>query len=156
MRAKPNKKSLTLADIDPNAIPFKQLQLHEIKSIISHFEFENIAETSFDDLNAICNVEKKCLYFPMQDLNGNIVGYKKLMKSDGEKICEETVPESNCFGVVIAGQRRQKDQIKQNAVVVLNICDALAIRSQRINGKTETVEIYDVILHLILSFYNDF
>lgn len=134
MRAKPSIQPILPATIDENAVSFKELNRSEFELICKHLEIENIAPLAFEDLGMLCNVNEKILYFPMQDVDNQIIGYKKLYKCN-ERILEETYPESNSFGAVIVPsvKRLSKDHNKL-AILVLNMVDVLALRMQKTNG----------------------
>lgn len=124
--------------IDDKAVPKDQLQPDDLAAVCAHLGIENIADSAFDDLHMLCNVNEKRLYFPMQDAERNFVGYKMLGRGANGLPVEETVPLSNSFGAVVASaysssNRLPKEQTK-TAIVVLNMLDVLAIRTQKTNG----------------------
>lgn len=94
-----------------------------------------IPVSSLEHLKTLCDVTENSLYFPMRDVNGQMVGYKILSKVN-DALEEKTLPEINCYGVVTSvgvPNRVQKDQ--PSAVVVLNILDLLALSTQRLPCK---------------------
>lgn len=91
---------------------------------------------SLENLKTLCDLSEMCLYFPMRDIDGHVVGYKQLLK-ENNLLEEKTFPEVNCFGVLTAGNittnRHHKDVT--SAVLVLNILDVLALSTQKLHCK---------------------
>lgn len=138
LHAKPKVPFFSPDAIDENAVPTNKLQNGELTAICEHLGIQNISAAAFDDLHMLCSISEKRLYFPMQDAVGAFAGYKILSRGTNGNPVEETVPPSNSFGVVVAppsasSKRLAKDHTKP-AIVVLNMLDVLAIRSQKING----------------------
>lgn len=78
----------------------------------------------------------KSMYFPMLDVDGAIVGYKRLVKEKG-RIIEESIPEANCFGVIsleASGTKMTKETLP-SAILVLNVLDLLALSTQKLSCK---------------------
>lgn len=134
LRSKPKKTALTAATIQKGAEPIKEISDIELKEVLQHLGLEKIDPTTFMGLHAFCHSKRKILYFPMIDVEGNIVGYKKLTRLPDAEIVESTVPEENSFGAVIFHplvKRGYRDQ--RTAVIVVNMLDALALRSEKTN-----------------------
>lgn len=115
------------------------MQKGELAAVCAHLGIENINDSAFDGLHMLCNVREKCLYFPMQDVEGKFVGYKKLSRGKNGHPVEETVPSSNSFGTIVApphssSKRYPTREHTRTAIVVLNMMDTLAIRTEKTNG----------------------
>lgn len=135
MNSKPTVITYDINKIDANSLPVSSLEATDFEAICQHLNLQKIQQSTFEGLNAFCNVEKKTLYFPMQDVNGQNVGYKTLYSKSGS-VLEDTVPETNSFGAVIVAAKTKRSQKEpKTAVIVLNVLDALAIRSQNPKGK---------------------
>lgn len=136
LHAKPPVNRFQIEDIDAGAAKVSDMSMEEVDGICDQLGMEKITFAAFENLNAYCNLEKRILYFPLKDVDGFVVGYKKLSKNNNDdKIREETIPESNSFGVVIATTKRlTKDQAK-HAIIVVNVLDTLAIRMQKAQGE---------------------
>lgn len=87
--------------------------------------------SSFEALHVACDPLTNTLYFPLQDADGQIVGYKTLSRPHDDLV-ETTVPDTNCFGVLMAIGKASKDP---NAVIVLNVPDLLALSVQKFYSK---------------------
>lgn len=75
------------------------------------------------------------LFIPMLDVDGIIVGYKRLSK-ENDQIVEYSIPEANCFGVITVeavGAKASKEA--PSAVLVLNVLDLLALSTQKLGSK---------------------
>lgn len=138
IRGKPMIRLYPPDAIDKKAVPKDQLQGDDLAAVCAHLGIDSIADSAFDDLHMLCNISEKLLYFPMQDAERNFVGYKMLSRGANGLPVEKTVPPSNSFGVIVASpysslKRLPKEQTK-TAIVVLNMLDVLAIRTQKTNG----------------------
>lgn len=134
LRSKPKKIALTAATIQKGAVPIKEISDIELKEVLQYLGLEKIDPTIFMGIHAFCHPKRRILYFPMIDVEGNIVGYKKLTRLPDAEIVESTVPEENSFGAVIFHplvKRGYRDQ--RTAVIVVNMLDALALRCEKNN-----------------------
>lgn len=125
--------------IHKNAIPVQDMTADELLEVIRYLDIRKIEPNVFHSVQAFCNRKRNTLYFPMLDIQSNIVGYKKLSRSsndggDSEKLTETTIPEQNSYGAVIFSpitKRGYRDQ--KTAIIVLNMLDALALRMEKPN-----------------------
>lgn len=136
MKSKPKIKSPTIVTIQKEAEPIILIPNHELLEIFQHLRLQKIEPDVFNGIQAFGHAKRKTLYFPMVDIDSNIVGYKKLTRPNDEssKIIETTIPEENSFGAVIfspVNKRGNRDH--KTAVLVLNILDALALRMEKSN-----------------------
>lgn len=132
MRAKPPIKQYIVTDFDEDAVDVSELTADEIERVCGEMGIQKISASAFEEFHAYCNVKRKIIYFSMVDVNGATVGYKKLSKNEaGEGFREETIPESSCFGVVMASPKRQAKDHPKHAILVVNMLDALAILMQK-------------------------
>lgn len=88
----------------------------------------------FESLGVTCDPNTNTLYFPLQDADAQMVGYKTLSRQN-DIVVETTFPDSNSFGVLFAGVPKLSGK-EANAVVVLNVPDLLALSMQKLNSKT--------------------
>lgn len=136
MGSKPKPIILTANMIQKDAVPANEVPINDLYEIMHHLDFQKIEPSVFEGLHVYCHVKRKTLFFPMLDVNSNIVGYKKLSRmANDDKVTETTVPEQNTFGAVIFSpitKRRFRDQ--RTAILVVNILDALALRMEKTNG----------------------
>lgn len=137
LRSKPKPTILTGAMIDKNAKSVQDVTPDALQEIIQFLDIRKIDSNVFHGLNAFCHEKRKKLYFPMLDIQSNIVGYKKLcrpLSGDPERMTETTIPEQNSYGAVIfppISKRGHRDP--KTAIIVLNMLDALAIRMEKNN-----------------------
>lgn len=135
MRSKPKPIILTADTIQKGAVPINEVPTNELLEIIQFLGLQKIEPVVFQGIHAFCHVKRKTLYFPMLDVESNIVGYKKLARLADAKMTETTVPEQNSFGAVIFPpiiKRGFRDQ--RTAILVVNMLDALALRMEKNNG----------------------
>lgn len=135
LRSKPKKKILTVETIHKGAVPISEIQSNELHDITEHLGLSKIDENAFQGIHAFCHAKTKKLYFPMHDIELNIVGYKQLSKTSDGQMIETTFPETNSFGAVIfhpKSKRGIRDQ--RTAILVVNMMDALALRMEKSNG----------------------
>lgn len=136
VRSKPKPTILTCEMIHKNAKPVQDMSADELIEVIQYLDIRKIEPTVFQGIQAFCNANQNKLYFPMLDIQSNIVGYKKLSrpKNDVMNFTETTIPEQNSYGAVIFPpmiKRGPRDQ--KTAIIVLNIVDALALRMEKTN-----------------------
>lgn len=150
LKSKPKPTSLTTLAINKDAVPINAVEATELEEVFSHLGLENITAAAFHETGILCNAKRKVLYFPMQNTDSTITGYKKLSRIIHGQIMETTIPDANSFGAVILPpvQRRGKDQ--KTAILVLNVLDALALRMQKHNG---TKSFYFFLLHFLLNVF---
>lgn len=155
MRSKPKPTILTGDKIYKGAVPAHDLPPHELLEIIQHLGIRKVEPNVFQGIQAFCDAKRKSLYFPMIDVESNMVGYKKLSRSsisddDGDSaMVETTSPEQNSYGAVIFPpfiKRGYRDQ--KTAIIVLNMLDALALRMEKTNCK------YFFVLVILICFYS--
>lgn len=132
MHAKPKINDYNIHAIDADAVDVTNLLPIEIESVCSDMGMEKITVAAFEAILVYCNTKRKIFYFPMLDVDNTIVGYKKLSKNENNNsFREETIPESHSFGVVLAPAKRTTKDQQKNAILVVNMLDALAIRMQK-------------------------
>lgn len=143
MRSKPKPTVFTSEMMHKDAVPVQDVPTNEMLEILQYLDVRKIEPTVFQGVQAFCHVKRKSLYFPMIDIQSNIVGYKKLSRpSKGDdddddfvaRVIETTIPERNSYGAVIfspISKRGYRDQ--KTAVIVLNVVDALALRMEKTN-----------------------
>lgn len=142
MRSKPKPTILTAEMIHKNAVPVQDVSSDALTDVLQHLDIRKIEPNVFHGVQAFCNAKRNALYFPMVDIQSNIVGYKALSRSlndagdSGGKFTETTMPEQNSYGAVILPpiiKRGYRDQ--KTAIIVLNMVDALALRMEKTNCK---------------------
>lgn len=135
LKSKPKVINLVSENIQQGVRPVNEMQTVELQEIIDHLGIVNINAAVFQNIQAFCDPRQKAVYFPMQDIGMNIIGYKKLMASADGHTTEVTYPERNSLGAVILNpivKRGYRDQ--KTAILVLNMLDALALRTEKCNS----------------------
>lgn len=135
LKSKPKTNILTVDAIQKGAKPVNEMTTNELLEIIQYLGLQNIEPNVFQGVQAFCHAKRKTLYFPIQDIESNFIGYKKLSRlNDESPITETTFPEHNSFGAVIFSpivKRGFRDH--RTAILVLNMMDALALRMEKTN-----------------------
>lgn len=136
LKSKPKTNFLTADAMQKGAVPVNEMSTNELLELFQHLGFQKIEPSVFQGVQAFCHAKRKSLYFPMQDVESNFVGYKKLSRlNDENPITETTFPEQNSFGAVIFPpivKRGFRDH--RTAILVLNLLDALALRMEKTNS----------------------
>lgn len=132
MRSKPKPTILTGEMIDKNAIPVQEMAHDALLEVIQNLGIQKIEPNILQKVQAFCHAKQNTLYFPLIDIQSNMVGYKKLTQIDKHlPMTETTSPEENSYGAVIFSptvKRGFRDQ--KTAIIVLNVLDALALRTE--------------------------
>lgn len=128
-----SKPKITSA-IDPpsaNATCISNLNVKDIVTVMETLELEAIPHSVLTNFSVLCDIQSKELYFPLKDVDGIVVGYRRMCKI-GSDVVEQTLPETESFGVV-KSQTIKKDF--PSAILVLSTVDMLALATQKINCK---------------------
>lgn len=96
--------------------------------------FQNIPAHIFDSLQTHCDSKTKSLYFPLKDVDGIVVGYKRLLK-ENKILTEQTIPDANCFGLLVSNvtTKSLRGGDSTTAVIVSNSNDFLSLCTQKLN-----------------------
>lgn len=143
LRSKPKPNILTAATIHKDAVPVSQMLNLQLQSVFQHLGLSKIEPDTLLGLNAFCYAKRKVLYFPMLDVESNIVGYKRLSRLPDADLTETTLPEQNSFGAVIFHPLKRGFREQRTAILVVNMLDALALRSQKNNGE-QTIRCHNI------------
>lgn len=128
LKSKPNINSTI---IPPHVKCISNLENDVVVKVMETLELQAIPHNVLTHFSAMIDLRSSELYFPLKDVNGAIVGYKRLSKV-GNDVVEETFPEAESFGLV-KSQAIKKDF--PTAILVLSIVDMLALATQKINCK---------------------
>lgn len=142
LRTKSAKKPLIL----PATLKSVQkLGAEQLESMQMLFGIEMIPVATLATLKVKYDECGRTLYFPMRDVHGEIVGYKCVYKSandddNDDQICERSIPEANCFGVLCldatVATKPSSTKEHPSAIVVLKVLDLLALSTvQKLNCK---------------------
>lgn len=126
-----SKPKITSVIEPANATSISNLEMKDVINVMETLQLQMIPYSALAMFSVLCDIEAKELYFPLKDVNGIVVGYKRLYKIGGD-VAEETLPETESFGVV-KSQSAKKEFA--SAVLVLSIVDMLALATQKINCK---------------------
>lgn len=135
IKSKPPVQLYTPENIDAHAIPVDDLDPEQRDEIYTSLDLGEIFTSSIDGLGLLYNFNENILYFPMHDVDNRIVGFKALSRRN-KRIIEETVPDTRSWGMVMVppvSKRGQKES--KAAILVLNVLDVLALRTQNISCK---------------------
>lgn len=157
LRSKPKPTIFTGEMMHKNAVPVQDMAADELLEVIQYLGLRKIEPNVFQGVQAFCHAKRKSLYFPMLDIQSNIVGYKKLARPVNDEDCvatavETTIPEQNSYGAVIfppISKRGYRDQ--KTAIIVLNMLDALALRMEKTNCEYSTE--FDLGFDFLLEFF---
>lgn len=137
-RSKPIPTILTGKMIHKNAVPVQEMTADALQQVIQYLGIQKIEPNILQNVQAFCDAKRNKLYFPMIDAQSNIVGYKELARASDEHspLAESTTPEQSSYGAVIFSpiiKRGVREQ--RTAIVVLNMLDALALRTEKTNSE---------------------
>ncbi|XP_053685036.1 mitochondrial DNA helicase [Sabethes cyaneus] len=106
--------------------------------ICTMLDLKEIPAASLVALSSRWDANHQRLYVPLLDVESKLVGYKMVSVSEDSTLVEETVPDSNCSGLIclkstsMSTKAHSKEQ--SNAILVLNILDMLALSAVKINA----------------------
>lgn len=126
-----SKPKITSTIVPANAKCLSTLDSEVVIKVMDSLGLNAIPHSVLSNFSVLCDTQSNDLYFPLKDVNGAVVGYRRLYKIE-DVIAEETIPETESFGVV-KSQPLKKEST--NAVLVLSIVDMLALATQKINCK---------------------
>lgn len=126
-----SKPDISRTILPPNATSVSNLESEALTKVLETLQLQMIPHNVLTNFSALCDIVSSELYFPLKDIDGVIVGYKRLYKIRND-VVEETFPEHESFGVV-KSQQGKKDST--SAILVLSIMDLLALATQKINCK---------------------
>lgn len=131
LNSKPTKQNYSLLN-EKDLQTIQIVSETQVLDIFQHLNIQNISPNQLKSTDLLCDHVNKMLYYPMVDVYGATVGFKKLLMRKGE-IVEETVPDSNSFGAVILPAK--KPQKTKRAILVLNLLDFLSLVGESNNGE---------------------
>lgn len=114
-----------------NTAPIATLEKEAVIKVMESLKLQMIPYTVLVNFSVLCDTHSNELYFPLKDVDGVVVGYRRLYKI-GSEVTEQTLPETESFGV-LKPQTGKKDFT--SAIVVLSIVDMLALATQKLNCK---------------------
>lgn len=126
-----SKPKITSVVKPANATCISKLEMDDVVNVMETLQLQMIPYSTLAMFAVLCEIQAKELYFPLKDVNGVVVGYKRLYKI-GSDVAEQTLPDTESFGVV-KSQTAKKDFA--SAILVLSIVDMLALATQKINCK---------------------
>lgn len=132
LKSKPVIESALSIHKDSEIQHIKDLNDLQVDEICDNFRLKNILPNHLRLADVRVHVKENIIYFPMKNINGDIVGYKKIIYEDGEWL-EESIPNNNSFGIIMTASK--KAQKNKTAVVVLNFLDYLALLGEINNCK---------------------
>ena len=122
---------------------YKLVTTENADAILHYFGFdEKISINSLVVLKARFNEARKELLIPLNDIIGQVVGCKIVTKnpSDDDILTEILFSDTNCSGLIMHNNgkamkpSKDKEQSTQNAIIVLNVLDLLALMTTKINA----------------------
>lgn len=129
-----SKPKITPPVLPDNATSITDLKTEDVAKVMEALELQAIPHSVLTNFSVLCDLQAKELYFPLRDVNGVDVGYRRLYKI-GTDVAEQTLPETECFGVVTMNKPQTSKKEFTSAIVVLSIVDMLALATQKINCK---------------------
>lgn len=126
-----SKPKISTPVLPTNATCLSNIKTEELVNVMETLRLQSIAQSVLVNFSVFCDTQSKELYFPLKDVNGIVVGYRRLYRN-GNDVAEQTLPETESFGVV-RSQALKKDF--PSAILVLSIVDMLALATQKMNGK---------------------
>ncbi|KAG4072609.1 hypothetical protein HA402_004698 [Bradysia odoriphaga] len=112
-----------------NATSISKLKQEAVIKVMESLKLQSIPYSVLLNFSVLCDTQSNELYFPLKDVDGVVVGYRRLYKIEND-VVEETLPETECFGV-LKSQSGKRDFT--SAIVVLSVVDMLALATQKLN-----------------------
>lgn len=128
-----SKPTVRLIEIPASAVCVTKLDKGAVVKVIETLKLEAIPHSVLENFSVFCDIESNALYFPLKDVDGTIVGYKRL-SNVGNDVVEVTKPDTDSFGL-IKSHRAKLNKDFNSAILVLSIVDMLALATQKINCK---------------------
>ncbi|KAJ6646856.1 Mitochondrial DNA helicase [Pseudolycoriella hygida] len=120
-----------ISPITPNnATCISNLKEEDVVEVMETLGLQTIPYKVLKNVSVLCDTTSKELYFPLKDVDEAIVGYKRLYKI-GNDVAEQTMPETESFGVVKV-KTNKKDY--DSAILVLSVVDMLALATQKVTS----------------------
>ncbi|CAG9770607.1 unnamed protein product [Ceutorhynchus assimilis] len=114
----------SLQQIRENSTKLKLLESEEYLNILNKFKLPIITNDCIESLDIRTNEKRTLLYFPLENVENEIVGYRTLHSYSQE---ETILPNIQCGGLLTARQPRSKD-----TVLVPNLSDFLILINSKI------------------------
>lgn len=111
-----------LKNIQENTKSIKDLSEESLKATLSKFLLPEVTKAAFNSYDI--RIENDKLYFPLENVENKIVGYKVLTSTGSEYV----EPNKSCSGLMIGKSLKQKE----TAVIVPNISDFLILLNGRV------------------------
>lgn len=127
-----SKPKITTTVAPANATCISNLKMEDVVEVMEALGIQTIPYSVLTNFSVLCDTRSKELHFPLKDVNGDVVGYRRLYKIENDLV-EQTLPDTESFGVV-KSQAVKKDF--PSAILVLSIVDMLALATQKINCKS--------------------
>lgn len=129
-----SKPKIISTVVPANATCITDLKTEDVLKVMETLELQAIPHSVLTNFSVLCDIQSNELYFPLRDVDGVDVGYRRLYK-DGNDVTEQTLPQTESFGVVTSNQSQTTKKVFTSAILVLSIVDMLALATQKINCK---------------------
>ncbi|XP_056635321.1 mitochondrial DNA helicase [Diorhabda sublineata] len=122
-----DKIEKTLKEIQNSTVELKYLNQNDLQSILKKFKLpEIISNHTFESLDIRINEKQTSLFFPLENVESEIVGYRKIHSRSTEDI---VLPNLLCGGILTARNTKSKD----TAVLIPSISDFLVLANSKLN-----------------------
>lgn len=139
-----SKKSTRIAEMNTESLlNLSSLSDDRLDTLKEKLHLSNISNEALKTANCFYNEYESALYFQMTDVNGTVVGSRKLFWNDETELHDETNISYNggilsgLLNVKLATGGSGKVQQKEptTAILVLSVLDLLALIGIKLNGK---------------------
>lgn len=121
--------------LSDNAMLVQEMSENAFKTMQNDLSLDLITQSSWKNVRCSYDSANKCLYFPITDVNSEVVAFKVLKRGKESQFEEEIYGGNSRFGIVLSKNLTGKARDSNSAILVLNIMDFLALGTQKINGK---------------------
>ncbi|CAG9862156.1 unnamed protein product [Phyllotreta striolata] len=116
-----------LKEIQSTTNDVRNIDEEAFQRILKKFKLPNVSKTVFEHLDVKLNDKQTEIYFPLENAESQVIGYRKL---HSRSIEATTLPDTSCGGVLTAKAVKNKD----TAVLIPNISDLLILANSKINA----------------------
>lgn len=126
---------IKVPSLPENAMLVQEMTEDAFKTMQNDLSLDFITQSSLKNVSCSYDSGKKRFYFPITDVNSDVVAFK-VLRGVKEGRCKEDIQGGGSrFGIVLAKNLTGKTKDSNTAILVLNMMDFLALGTQKINGK---------------------
>nr|XP_023016578.1 twinkle protein, mitochondrial [Leptinotarsa decemlineata] len=121
------KLRIALEEIRNSTNELKLLEEEQLQSVLKKFKLPVISNSTFESLDVRIDEKQTSLYFPLENVESEIVGYRKVHSRLNEDI---VIPDPTYGGLLTGKAPKNKDL----AILVPNVSDFLVLVNSKVNA----------------------